>query len=60
MICVAVWTINIGHFNDPALGGSWFKGAVYYFKITVALAVCRSRRCVSHSLVVSALRPELE
>ena len=25
IICIAVWAINIGHFNDPAHGGSWMK-----------------------------------
>jgi len=25
LVCIAVWAINIGHFNDPAHGGSWLK-----------------------------------
>lgn len=40
VVCVLVWIINIRHFADEEhFGGNWLKGAIYYFKIAVALAV---------------------
>jgi Ca2+ transporting ATPase len=38
IICVLVWVINFKNFWDPSHRGV-FHGAIYYFKIAVALAV---------------------
>jgi Ca2+-transporting ATPase len=38
VICLVVWVINYKNFFDES-HGSFFKGMIYYFKISVALAV---------------------
>lgn len=38
IICLVVWIINYKNFFDE-IHGTWFNGCIYYFKISVALAV---------------------
>lgn len=38
VICLVIWLINFNNFFDPAYGNA-INGALYYFKVAVALAV---------------------
>ena len=37
-ICLVVWLLSIPKFSQPAFGG-WWRGALYYLKVAVALGV---------------------
>lgn len=38
VICILCWVINIPNFSDSCYS-HWYMGAIYYFKVSVALAV---------------------